>query len=477
MSLIFYDLTFLVAFAIFVSIFLYSRKHNLKREGLLFLYKTTWGIKLINYLGEKNEKVFRVLSYISITIGYILMASMIYLLGRIVYIYIAFPSIVRELKVPPITPLIPYLPQIFKIDFLPSFYFIDWIVIIAIIAITHEVAHGIFARHNKVGIKSTGFGFFPFFLPIFLAAFVELDEKEMAKKSIFAQLAVLSAGTFANVLTGILFFGVLLIYFSFAFTPAGVIYDTYPHSVIDVSTISMMNGVDLENPTYDQILNLANDEKFNKITVGGVSYLATTKILEEQTENLGQIGLYHDAPAINAELESVITKINGETITNIKELETTLSKYSPNEEITLTVLDDEGDEFNKKITLGEFPGEESRVWLGIGFATQQSRSGLLGKIYTSLASFKDRNTYYEKNFGEGSLFFYDLLWWLILISLSVALVNMLPVGIFDGGRFFYLTILAITGSKRKAEKAFSASTYLLLFLIFVLMFFWAKSFF
>jgi len=67
-------------------------------------------------------------------------------------------------------------------------------------------SHGIFSINKKVKVKSTGFGFFPFFLPVFLAAFVELDEKNMEKKKPLSQMAVLSAGTFANVITGILFF-------------------------------------------------------------------------------------------------------------------------------------------------------------------------------------------------------------------------------------------------------------------------------
>ena len=77
--------------------------------------------------------------------------------------------------------------------------------------------------------------------------------------------------------------------------------------------------------------------------------------------------------------------------------------------------------------------------------------------------------------GKGE-FIYDFLWWLVLISLSVALVNMLPMGIFDGGRFFYLTMWQITGSEKKAKKWFSYMTYFLLGLLFVMMFFWAFSF-
>jgi membrane-associated protease RseP (regulator of RpoE activity) len=59
----------------------------------------------------------------------------------------------------------------------------------------------------------------------------------------------------------------------------------------------------------------------------------------------------------------------------------------------------------------------------------------------------------------------------------VALINMLPMGIFDGGRFFYLTILSIFKDKKKAEKAFKGVTYFFLFLLLVMMVFWAIGMF
>ena len=225
MNLAVYDFILLGIFVIFLAVFLYRRKKNIQKQGLLLLYRTNWGIKLINKIGNKYKKLLTRLSYVSIGVGYLLMLGILYMIGKIIYIYIAYPQIVRAIKVPPIMPLIPYLPQIFSLDFLPPFYFTYWIIIIAIIAITHEFAHGIFAALNKVRIKKTGFGFFPFFLPIFLAAFVELDEKQMEKKSKFSQMAVLSAGTFVNVLTAIFFFIVMWLFFSVAFTPTGIVFD------------------------------------------------------------------------------------------------------------------------------------------------------------------------------------------------------------------------------------------------------------
>ncbi|GAH53975.1 unnamed protein product, partial [marine sediment metagenome] len=127
-----------------------------------------------------------------------------------------------------------------------------------------------------------------------------------------------------------------------------------------------------------------------------------------------------------------------------------------------------------EIVLGKHSENESLPWLGIGFAIQK-KSGVINKVVSFLSSFKESNVYYEPKFGAG-LFIYNLLWWIVLISFSVALINMLPIGIFDGGKFFYLTVLAITKSDKIAKKAFSFITYFFLFLLLLLMAFWVFSF-
>jgi len=473
MGFLIYDLIFLALFLIFSSIFLYTRRHNLKKEGLLFLYKTSWGIKLINYLGRKYRRTLKALSYVSITMGYLLMIGVFYLIYTIVKVYLFNPSIVRAIKIPPILPLVPYLPQVFSLDFLPPFYFTYWIVILAIIAITHEMAHGIFAAYDKVKIKTTGFGFFPFFLPIFLAAFVELDEKKMAKKSKFKQMVILSAGTFANVLTAIFFFLILVIFFSLAFSASGVVFDSYATSAIMVSGISSVNGIHVNNASYDKIIELADKEGLNEISANNETYLATKSSLENQKEYNGQILVYNSAPAIKENLSSIILEIGGVKIDNLDKLVEELGKYSPGEEVIVKTKTTQGFE-EKAITLEEHPERPGTAWLGIGF-TNQEGSSVLGKIMGKL-SFKQPWVYYEPKFGEISIFIYNLLWWIILISVSVALINMLPVGIFDGGRFFYLTVFALTKSEKTAKKAFAFSTYFFLFILLLLMFFWAFSF-
>jgi len=474
MSLIVYDVVLLALFLLFVSVFLYRNKKNLKKEGLLFLYRTSWGIKLINSVGKKYKKLLNFLSYISIGIGYLLMIGILYFVGKIIYLYVAYPQIVRAIKVPPIMPLIPYLPQVFKLDFLPPFYFTYWIIILAIIAITHEFAHGIFAALNKIRIKRTGFGFFPFFLPIFLAAFVELDEKVMKKKKKFSQMAVLSAGTFANLLTAILFFIIMWFFFSLAFAPTGVVFDDYAYSVVGIAGITSINNISIENATYEKMIEMMNETGLNKIQTKNQSYVATKEFLEKQENVYNYTFLYNDAPAINAELEGVITEINGEKITSLETFQEELLKNSPGEKINLkTKINEEIIEY--ELVLGEHPEDENLPYLGVGFVNQ-GRSGVIGKLVNLMSSFKVSNVYYEAKF-EAGWFIYNLLWWLVLISLSVALINMLPVGIFDGGRFFYLTILGITRSKKSAEKTFKFVTRLFLFLLLLIMVFWAVSFF
>jgi membrane-associated protease RseP (regulator of RpoE activity) len=473
MNFIAVDISLLIIFVIFISVFLYKKRKNLKKEGLLFLYKTTWGMKLIDKIGKKYKKTLNVLSYVTIGIGYLLMASMLYLFGKIVYIYVAYPSIVRSIKIPPITPLVPYLPQAFKLDFLPPFYFTYWIIILAIIAITHEFMHGIFMRRHGIKIKSTGFGFFPFFFPIFLAAFVEQDEKSMNKASPFKQMAVLAAGTFANVITAIVFFLVMILFFTLAFAPAGAQFNTYSYSIVSLAGITSMNNISIENATYGYILNLSKADGLNQIEANNKTYLINKAGLEIQKNTTTYLILYDNSPAIQNNMDGAIIKLNEAPIKDWVSFGEELSIYAPGDKVNITTNNGTVIK-NYEITLGKNPDNASKPWVGIGYA-KQARKGAFGKLIDWISSFKKEYIHYEPKFEAGT-FIYDLLWWLVLISISVALMNMLPMGIFDGGRFFYLTILVLTKSEKKAELWFKISTNFLLFLFAVLMVFWGLSF-
>jgi membrane-associated protease RseP (regulator of RpoE activity) len=471
MNFVFVDIALLILFVIFVSVFLYRNKKNLKREGLLFLYRTKWGMQLIDKTGKKYKKTLKFLSYVSITVGYLLMVGILWLFGKIIYLYVAYPAVVKAIKIPPITPLFPYVDKLVPNLGLPTLHFVYFIIILAVIAIPHEFFHGIFMRRYNIKIKSTGFGFFPFFLPVFLAAFVEQDEKSMSKSGIFKQLSVLSAGTFANILTAILFGAIMIGFFVLSFAPAGVQFNTYSYSIANISSIDSFNGNFIDNPTYENLIELSKEEGYNQIGIDGVIYLSDKNLLIKQEKNseTGLLILYDEAPAINADLKGAIVEFNGAEIKGWEELGSEINKYFPGDEVEIKTT--EGD---YEVVLAEHPLDEGKAWLGIGYQ-EQSRSGVIGKFIDWISSFKKQNIFYEEKF-TGAEFIYNLFWWLVLISFSVALVNMLPMGIFDGGRFFYLTILAITKKPKVAENWFKGITRFLLFLVILLMVFWFIGF-
>src|SRR3989338_644264 len=90
--------------------------------------------------------------------------------------------------------------------------FLHWIISLFIIAIIHEFSHGVIARVYNIKIKSSGFAF----LGPIPAAFVEPDEKKMEKSSAKAQLSILAAGSFSNILLALLV--ILILFFVSPFT-------------------------------------------------------------------------------------------------------------------------------------------------------------------------------------------------------------------------------------------------------------------
>ena len=457
-----YDLTFLVVFTLAVVIFLYTHKKNLQRQGLLYLYRTKIGIKFIDSFTEKYKKILKPLQYLILTSGYLLMAGMIYLLAKFSWVYLTSPVAAKALKVPVLIPLVPYLPDLFKLDFLPSFNFTYWIIIIAIIAIPHEFAHGIFARLHKIKVHSTGFGF----LGPFLAAFVEPDEKQMAKAKKFPQLSILAAGTFANVIFTVIFGIILWIFFISAFAPSGLYFTSYSTSVLNISQIQIPSD----------FLN----QDFVELSYQNQTYFASPSVLKQTLDSkLPLIVVYDDTPAFNVKLQGAITHIDGAPITSLSELTAAIQSHTPGDIISIrTAVQDNVRDNNIEfkdytLKLGE---REGNAFLGIGIAPIQQQSGLLGWVFNLITGIKDPMIYYESSLGALGWFIYYLLWWTVLICISVALVNMLPVGIFDGGRFFYLTVWSITGSEKIAKKAFAISTWLILALIAALMIKWVLIF-
>src|SRR3990167_6829880 len=101
------DLAFLGVFCLFVIIFLSTRKKNLQRQGLIFLYKTQLGVKFMDTIAKKFEKILRPMRYVVVFCGYSLLVAGLWMIIKTAYLYIKYP-ITDYIKAPPIAPLIPY---------------------------------------------------------------------------------------------------------------------------------------------------------------------------------------------------------------------------------------------------------------------------------------------------------------------------------------------------------------------------------
>lgn len=452
-SFFIYDITFLIAFTIFIVFFLRTRKKSLSKEGIIFMYRTQLGVKAINYIGDNFKKTLKFLKGPIIFIGLVLMIAMLWLLEQTLSIYILHPEITDVIKAPPIAPLIPYFPELFGVQsFFPPFYFTYFLVALAIVAVVHEFSHGIFMRRFGIKIKSTGM----VFLGPILGAFVEEDRKSFEKKKISEQMTVLGAGVFANLVFALIFYLLYVAFFISTFSAGGYIFNSYGVSEVSKGDIR----------SFEPFGN------FTKMTTTNGNYYLD-KVLGTQLDNneSSSIFAYSESPAFLAQIKGVIIQANDVKIMNQESLQEFLANKRPGDFVRIITETDTGkNEYD--ITLIGHPDNSTKAYLGIGHITYPS-NGVFRKFIGSFMSFKEPSTHYVPKFdGNFVIFISDLFWWVMVINLLVALFNMLPVGIMDGGRFFYLAIFSITGSEKIAKGAFKFITYAILFVFFALMFYW-----
>jgi membrane-associated protease RseP (regulator of RpoE activity) len=469
LSFIFYDVAFLILFGILAFIFFNKNKKNVKRQGWIFLYHSQVGIKFIDWFAKKFEKILKPMSYVVIGLSYVLMAGILWLLSKSVWVYISTPIPAQLQNLPPIAPLIPYFPKLFGLESLfPPLYFTYFLVALAIVAVSHEFSHGIFARLWNIKVKTTGLAFFG----PFLGAFVEPDEKKMAKAPKFQQLSILGAGVFANILMFIIFVLIMWGFFALSFAPAGITFNTYAQNVVNVSQITHIE----DNPVNDLFeISKYTKEGLNEITSNGKKYLAPQELLDKEfLLEHNQIIVFENAPAVNANLEGAISAIDDDKIRSHEDLIRSLESKKPGDVVEILAIDDNGVRRKYEIVLGD---REGKSYLGIGFY-DMDRKGVSGKLYSLFSKVKDPRIYYEATWdGDFVQFIYDLLWWIVVINILVALMNMLPVSILDGGRFFYLTIWGITGSEKIGKKAYHIAGWFILLLISLMMAKWVLGLF
>ncbi len=161
-------------------------------------------------------------------------------------------------------------------------------------------------------------------------------------------------------------------------------------------------------------------------------------------------------PAKQANLTGVITEINGIRIRNVQDFEDVLNQTRPGNNIQVKTY-----EKSYNITLIEHPDKPGKGFIGVSIL----KPNFLTKI-TGI----DPNTFYEvKEFSNYQksmiIWFKGLIDWVSIISISVAVANILPFLPFDGGIIWQALFEKITKKKKLAKKMIkflSGITYCLL---------------
>jgi len=434
-----------IIFIILLTILIYKKRKNLDTKHFLndffnfSLYKTTWGLKLMDKISSKFPKTIKWTGYIGIVVGFVGMIAICYALVLNAFDLISKPEtaagagLVLPIKAP-------------GIFFVPFSY---WIISIFVLATVHEFSHGLIARAHNIKVKSSGLAFigsslkgigiiaiflsiilkirrfdfnfveayssidlsffsfdfwlitgivlyliskkYNLFVPIIPAAFVEPDEKMLRKRPHKEQLSVFAAGPFANVITAIIFLVIIL-----AMTPF-------------VSSLVDLNGVEI------------------------VKYAEGNQTFPIENAKIG--------------IGEVVQEIDGTKIITFENLSDVMKTKRPGQNIIIVT-----DRSEYKIKLAKNPDNESLAYMGAHF--DQSR---------------DINEKAKNKFGSFIpnfiIWVFLLFTWIHILNLGIGLFNLVPAGPLDGGRMLQLPLQRIFG-KDRGNKVWSYIGLGLFFIIF-----------
>ncbi|MFH0701159.1 MAG: site-2 protease family protein [Candidatus Woesearchaeota archaeon] len=194
---------FIFLFYLALIVFLVIKRKSLTFQAkVIILYRTKFGLKLIEKVSTKFKEWIILLGYIGIGAAYVGLIFISYILIKNLYDLIFVPQTISGVSL--------VLPGI-NVPGMGILPFWHWLIAIFVIALVHEFSHGIVARVHGIKVQNTGL----VFLGPIIGAFVEPDEKKMAKETDVKQYSVLAAGPFSNILLAL----VALILLTWVFTP------------------------------------------------------------------------------------------------------------------------------------------------------------------------------------------------------------------------------------------------------------------
>jgi membrane-associated protease RseP (regulator of RpoE activity) len=254
---------------IFLLIAVFRKKFQFQLKVIAIL-RTNMGLSLMDRIANRHRELIKLLGYIGVGAGFLSMLAIIFILLQSVYTLLTVSNAVS-----PISPVLPgvRIPGVASEFFVP---FVQGVIAIFIIAVVHEFAHGVVARAHDIKVKSSG----PAVIGPLFAAFVELDDKQAAKKDDIVNYSIFAAGTFSNILLAIL----IMLTLSFIFAPINSnFFQEEGIRLIDVTEGTPAAAAGL---TPDMEIKYIDGQEINSV-VDAVSVLQFTRPNELVTFNDG----------------------------------------------------------------------------------------------------------------------------------------------------------------------------------------------
>jgi membrane-associated protease RseP (regulator of RpoE activity) len=203
----------------------------------------------------------------------------------------------------------------------------------------------------------------------------------------------------------------------------------------------------------------------------GDFYVSAVMLEQINLSSVDFIIAYDDAPAVRVGMQGAIVQMNDVKILGQEDVRRFMQSTEPGDEVRV-ITENEGGTREYDVVLGEHPSKEGIGYLGVGYG-ERNPQGIIQNSLVFFMSFKEQSIYYKPTWdGEFVYFFYHLFWWVMIINLLVALFNMLPIGMLDGGRFFYLFVLGVSHSEKVAKWVSKLLAYAILAVFVLLMYFW-----
>ncbi len=307
---------------------------------------------------------------------------------------------------------------------------------IAVIAIVHEVAHGVLAYVEKLKLKSSGvvlFGFLP------VGAFVEPDEQKLDALPLEKKRRILVAGSTSNALFFVVFFFL-----------ASAVALLIPFFVAGVQVASLPDGSFLSGTLSAGAALLSLDDRPVQDTRALFSFVNATHNPEAVFESDGRTV---SAPLMEVVVQTVdsghpafgvlnegdrILAVDGGSISLPSDVSAALSGRGPNEPVVISTVS--GD---KAVLLGT----DGKLGITAGFSPVAVLENRAKPGFASILS--------------ALSFLLVVLSLTYLLNFLISVVNLLPLFITDGQKMLYYELEAWLGKKRAAHVSTAAGLVVL----------------